>query len=319
MKNSLKIVLSVLLVALSAASLGVYFWRLATVPQQPEEFKFQIDLSSRGGGNITGVLNCNFPAVPTEVPVLEVVRYNYTDDEAKTMARFFNITGELNVTRWVWDSGVVETRVFGSGGVSNSLRLFDNGALAVYLTGSSDYYPVLTNFTVAKEIADELMEKIKSIGVVPKLTQIRFREVGYSEYYGTGGGTYPTAISVYYDVEYDGRPFVFKGETVVSIGNDGNLKEFRAFWHNIKLGRNVSLIPVEETLTTMSSHITSRSADKIQTLVVNRIFLGYYAPPPGSACDELLPEYEMDCLAINNDGTEQPEFIYVPATNASLP
>jgi len=308
MKKVLKITFSILLIILSTALL------MLCLLQQQGKLGFKVasprDIYS---DKITVILNCSLPEVLNEVPILEVVRHNYTYAEAEAIARLFNITERLNITKRVWSAGTVELVVVGS----NSLSIFDNGAIQVHSMSMKNLYPKLPSSQEAKEIADRFVKKIESYGLASKLVQIKFSRVCFSEYYGVGNETWPVIVSVFYRVEYQGMPLVREGWVEVAIGDEGNIVYFWALWRNVKSGRTIRItVSPEDALEEMSSYINLRDTPKIKTLVVNRVELGYFTPPPQEAVDELLPTYEIECLATFEDGSEEMELIYVPATSS---
>jgi len=317
-----KIAFSALLIALSVASLTVY------LSQQPREFRIRIPPSkgSNSGEYITAILNCSLPEVPEEVPVLEVVRHNYSEVEAMAIAReVFDMRGELNITRDL-ASGTISLMITNG---TQSLFLYEDGAL-YYIAGSPKHkYDIeLPEFSQAKETADEFVDqfvqKAKSCCLITSfpLMQIKFLSVDFSEWYGEPPQpTTPISIRVGYGVMHNGTPLIFKGGIGVEIGEDGEILSFRCYWSNIERGRPVSItVSPQQAIENMGSYMgVKTSVCEIKSLCINSVTLGYFTPAPPFREDELLPAYEITFLVILKDGSEYDWGTYASATSLSIP
>ena len=319
MKNLLKIAFSALLISLSVASLTLY------LSQQPR--KFRIHISSMGSRSsedeyVIAILNCSLPEVPKEMPILEVVRHNYTEAEAIAIAReIFNIRGELNITR---DLACGTKSLMITNG-TQSLHLYDDGAL-YYIAGSLKYkYGVkLPEFSQAKEIADEFVDqfiqKAKSCDLITSfpLMQIKFLSVDFSEWYGTPPQpTEPMCIRASYTVMYNGVPLIFKGGMYVEIGEGGKILSFRCYWSDVEFGKPVPiLVSSEQAIENMGAYARVETlAHEIKSLYINSVELGYFTPAPPFRGNEFLPEYEIKFFVTLKDGSGYDWGTYVPATS----
>lgn len=332
MKRFFKIALSAFLVVIVVGSLYLIF----TLPQERSEFKILVPSLGRGaigGEYVTAVLNCSLPEVPKTLPVLRVVRHDYTYAEAETIARnIFNMTGELDIKE-------METLGNTASGMTclwvknddQSLMLFGDGAInyMVHVPSSYAEYGVeLPEFPQAKQIADEFLtnffQKAKQYGLTPSYSgmEITFADVFFSEWYSIPPGpTIPTRIAVCYRVTYDGIPLSFKGGISVEIGKDGNLVDFYCYWRNVEPGEALPItVSPEQAIRNMGNNsLTGRDPRKIQNITINSVELGYFAPSPSYGADKFLPAYSIEFVATFEDGSEGVYGTYVSATDVPSP
>lgn len=330
MNGSLKIVISTLLVALVVVSLALY------LSQQPRKFRIHVHSGGRGVGEdiyVTAILNCSLPKVPTDIPILEVVRHNYTEDEAIAIAReFFNLTGELNVTRPFNGTTLFVTND------THRILLYDDGALEYHISSSeiftreSEFIGKLPEFSEAKEIADKFVNQFiqkakdhKLINSFP-LMQIEFSRVDFCEWYGEPPQNIkPITIGVYYRVMYNGIPLIFKGGIRVEIMKGGKITWFDVWWRDVKLGEPIPIsVSPEQAIENMDIKLPiNTSANEIKSLYIDSVTFGYFTPAPSPLEHErftsFLPAYEVTFHAILKDGSEYDDIEYVSATSLSIP
>lgn len=309
---------------LIVAVIGAFYFALATY-QEVRQFKIPL----REGAYLTAALNCSLPVVPAEVPVLSVVRRNFTDAEAEAIAReVFGMTGKFNVTgHTVSLDGKVVSFVSVMNGTQD-IELYEDGAL-IYRPGSekTEYGIKLPEFQQAKEIAYQFLEgfieKATNYGLMPKLSpHIEFSDVDYVAWWGiTPLPIVPIEIRVSYKVLYNGMPLVGKGSVYVTIGDNGNVLDFHCFWRNLEFADAlpITVSPEQAILNMGNNSLTGRDPRKIQSITINSIELGYFTPAPIFAFTELLPAYEIEFVASFEDGSEDAYVTYVSATDTPIP
>lgn len=312
--TKLLFVSSALLIAVSA---GLLISNLLLF-QQPREFK--ISLSERGeGGYVTAVLNCSFPNVPDKVPVLRVVRHNYTEDEAIAIARnIFNINGELEVIYRPTPTDLLDIFLLPIE-VTNQkevLYLFYEGSIEYWIHYDSFIKPSLPSPEQAKETADNLLAKLETLRS-PSL-QIAYQSVEPGEWYAPGPeNAWVVHLNVNYELKYANMPIIGGSDVVVSIGDEGRIVEFRGGWRNVEPGDDVSItVTPEQALENMGPNL--RLGGHIpKELIINNIELGYWAEAVDNRQDTLLPIYVFEGTMITENDEKLPWHTSVPTTTPS--
>ena len=275
---------------------------------QPPEFEIYIPW--RGAeGNVTGVLNCSLPEVPREVSSLRIVENYITEAEGLAIAReVFGMTGDLEISR-----GSEPYSEMGFAVVGDGILTFWYSGVVEYSRGSEISAGLLPSFSEAKEIADAFLKRLGDYGLLPKSSQVQieFSEMEYSVYYGTEKEEpRPVLISVYYRVEYLGRPLVGSAGINMEVGGDGEIFSFSGEWWNVKPYRSVEItVSPEEALEKLGSNMPVLRGE-IESVDVNRFELGYFFLPCVEEQEEIMPVYVFD-TSINGDRY----LIYAPATN----
>jgi len=320
-----KIVLAILLIAIAVGSLYLSFSLL----QRRTEFRILMPSLGRensGDEYVTAILNCSLPVVPREVPVLSVVKRNYTDTEAKTIAtEVFDMSGEPNVTMKEWSTGGTQLTITNG---TQTLWLFNDGSIFYFL--DFDEYTEhikLPEFSEAKKTADEFVAKFlgkaKSCGLLPisSSMEIVFSKVDFSEWRGSPESVEPVEIAVTYSILYNGIPLVNEGDIAVMIGDNGKITQFHCLWKNVAFGNRILIsISPEQAIENMGSHTSlGRSTAEIQNITINNIELGYFSSPPLMGVDELLPAYEIRFFVALKDGSGHDWGAYVSATDIPIP
>lgn len=307
-----KIAFSALLIALSVASLTLY------LSQQPREFRIHISPTGSGsneGEYVTAILNCSLPEVPEKMPVLEVVRHNYTEAEAMAVARdLFNMTTPLQVSWGDWGLFV--------GNRTHKLYLFYEGPVHYWVpTRDWSTKPHLPKPSECKEIADRFLEEVRSYGLVPQPIQIEFRGASVQETcWDEIRGSWNVTMSAGYSLKYNGMPVTESGFAQVIMGDRGRIVEFRGMWRNVKAGRNIQIsVSPEQALRNIGSHIPPSmipSSPKLEKLIINNVELAYLVNPPFKKQDELIPVYTFKAVKMFEDGKKvKCEWLWVPATS----
>lgn len=309
MNKKFKIIFSVLLIAVSAGLVSSYILSL-NHPRQ-----FVISLGTMGNGYVTAVLNCSFPEVPSEVPVLKVVRYYYTEEEAKAIARdIFNITGEVEVIPRPIPEGDMAIEIVGQNG---RVCLFYEGSIHYAVEYDPRVKPNLPSFERAKEIADDLLAKTAKLRN-PSL-QIVFERVYEGGSYADSLGTsHVTNLCVRYDVRYANVSIVGGSEVCVDIGDNGRILFFQGSWRNVGLGNYSVPITVtpEQALMNMAKDPGKMRSD-IEKIVINSMQLGYYAEGVLTRQDTILPVYIVEGTMITKNGETYPYYNCLTATSST--
>ena len=321
-----KIALSFLLITIAVGSLYfgfTQFWR---------QRAFKILLPSLGRGMtgdryVMATLNCSLPEIPDKVPFLRVVRQEYTDAGAKSIAtEVFGMTGELNVTRPAISSNGTVVRVING---TQILEMYEDGALR-YIPNFQEagYNITLPELSQAREIAvqfiDRFLKKAESSCLKPNCTlQIVFSKVDYACWYAIPPSpTVPVEIRVSYKVLYNAIPLIFKGSFYVTIGDSGKILEFRCYWRNVEPADPLSItVTPEQAIENMgnNSDIVGRNPRQVREITINSVQLGYFTPSPLLGTDKFLPTYEIMFVATFEDGSQSTYETYVSSTTASIP
>ena len=321
-----KIALSFLLITIAVGSLYfgfTQFWR---------QRAFKILLPSLGRGMtgdryVMATLNCSLPEIPDKVPFLRVVRQEYTDAGAKSIAtEVFGMTGELNVTRPAISSNGTVVRVING---TQILEMYEDGALR-YIPNFQEagYNITLPELSQAREIAvqfiDRFLKKAESSCLKPNCTlQIVFSKVDYACWYAIPPSpTVPVEIRVSHKVLYNAIPLIFKGSFYVTIGDSGKILEFRCYWRNVEPADPLSItVTPEQAIENMgnNSDIVGRNPRQVREITINSVQLGYFTPSPLLGTDKFLPTYEIMFVATFEDGSQSTYETYVSSTTASIP
>ncbi|MCJ7770167.1 hypothetical protein MUP37_01170 [Candidatus Bathyarchaeota archaeon] len=321
-----KIALSLLLIITAVGSLYL------GITQFLRQRTFKILLPSLGRGMtgekyVMATLNCSLPEIPDRVPFLRVVRREYTDAGAKSVAtEVFGMTGELNVTRPAISSNGTVIRVVNG---TQTLEMYEDGALR-YIPNFQEagYNITLPELSQAKEIVvqsiDRFLKKAESSCLKPNCTlQIVFFKVDYACWYAIPPSpTVPVEIRVSYKVLYDAIPLIFKGSFYVTIGDSGKILEFRCYWRNVEPADRLSItVTPEQAIENMgnNSDIVGRNPRQVREITINSVQLGYFTPSPLLRTDKLLPAYEIMFVATFEDGFQSTYETYVSSTTTSIP
>lgn len=321
-----KIALSFLLITAAVGSLYfglTEFWRQRT-------FKILLPSLGRGmdgDGYVMATLNCSLPEIPDMVPLLRVVRQDYTDAEAKSMAAdVFEMTGELHVTRPAISLNGTVVRVVNG---TQTLEIYEDGALRFMPNfQEAGYNIVLPELSQARGIAgqfiDRFLKKAESSYLKPNCSlQIVLSEVDYACWYAIEPSpTVPVEIRVSYRVLYNAIPLIFKGSFYVTIGDSGKILEFRCYWRNVELADSIGItVTPEQAIENMgnNSDVVGRNPHQVKEISINSVRLGYFTPSPLLGTDKFLPAYEIMFVAIFEDGYRSAYETYVSATTMPIP
>jgi hypothetical protein len=321
-----KIALSFLLITAAVGSLYfglTEFWRQRT-------FKILLPSLGRGmdgDGYVMATLNCSLPEIPDMVPLLRVVRQDYTDAEAKSMAAdVFEMTGELHVTRPAISLNGTIVRVVNG---TQTLEMYEDGALRFMPNfQEAGYNIVLPELSQARGIAsqfiDRFLKKAESSYLKPNCSlQIVLSEVDYACWYAIEPSpTVPVEIRVSYRVLYNAIPLIFKGSFYVTIGDSGKILEFRCYWRNVELADSIGItVTPEQAIENMgnNSDVVGRNPHQVKEISINSVRLGYFTPSPLLGTDKFLPAYEIMFVAIFEDGYRSAYETYVSATTMPIP
>jgi hypothetical protein len=321
-----KIVLSFLLITAAVGSL--YFG--LTEFQRQRTFKILLPSSIRG---VTGdeyvmaTLNCSLPEIPDKLPFLRVVRQDYTDAEAKSIAEeVFEMTGELHVTRPAISLNGTVVRVVNG---TQTLEMYEDGALRFMPNfQEAGYNIVLPELSQARGIAgqfiDRFLKKAESSYLKPNCSlQIVLSEVDYACWYAIEPSpTVPVEIRVSYRVLYNAIPLIFKGSFYVTIGDSGKILEFRCYWRNVEFVDSIGItVTPEQAIENLgnNSDVLGRNPHQVKEISINSVRLGYFTPSPLLGTDKFLPAYEIMFVAIFEDGYQSAYEAYVSATTMPIP
>lgn len=303
----IKTALSILIICLSVLSL-VHFLDLKF--QQPKEFRIKIYDSSLGSGEYyyaTVILNCSLPDFPKEMQIMEVISHNFSEAEAtELVGKLFDMTPPLSM-KWY------DTCMFIKDYVHFVILCYEGGISFLRSSSGGGDFP---NPSECKRIADEFLNKIASHGYIPQLAQIEFKRVEPIAYVDER----VERMGVSYALKYNGIPTANYGFVVVGIGSQGEIVELRAFWRNVRPGRNVTItISPEEAIKNLGEHWPTEpcsiNSSRIKKITINKVELAYYMEAPIEKQDELTPVYLLDISIIKEDNTQTKSYLWIPATN----
>lgn len=293
---------------------------------------FQGEQSTFLSGSTTFVLDCPLPEVPHSVPILNVERIYFDENEAIAIARGepFNMTGELDtIQRPYPDGGIaIEVRAgfeFDENGKlialkgDHMLQLFYEGPVEYNGPGWSgyDYPPTLSTEEDARRIAEEFLKKVKESGCFypkPPL-EVVINEVCAGSSTSIENTSWINYWSVIYELKYENMPILGAGGSV-SIGAGGTVVGFGAGWRNLTPGPEVEItVTPEDAMNELRSPFMSTPAK----MIVEKIELGYWTKIILERQDQALPVYVFSGTAIFEDGDEMGFAYPVPATNLDYP
>ena len=259
--------------------------------------------------DIEVILNCSLPEAPKQMPVLEVLRYEYTIDEALNIAAdLFNITGNVEVIYRPRPTGDMAIEITDG---KKSLTLFFEGAVE-YTTpewGSPAHIPSkLPSPSRAREIANAFLNKVRSFGLIPDGIEPVYQEVRPGERSVMNETSWTNYLDVVYKITYKGYLIIGpSSEITVSIGDRGRIVAFFGDWRRLSVAeRLVDIITPEEALNQLKAQLRSRSpirrAARISKVIIDEVEIAYWAEPVLEEQDELLPAYNFKGVMIFNDG-----------------
>jgi len=271
-----------------------------------------------GGGRYKELtLDCPLPQVPLSVPHLEVVYQDVAPEEIRGLAEgTFGFTGNLGeITDTENDVGCIWIENSGQG-----LWLFSSGSIG-YTTGKGgpSYMPEnLPSYERAREIAENLMQKIEAGGLIPENYSVQFKDVGPAEISYRGDEQIIHSLSVDFDLLLNGVE-TSGGNVYVRIGENGEILAFEGMWRRVEENGNTTItVTPQEAVETLKSGRFSILAGgpPLEKAVIKSMELAYYIRLPSEKQDNLPLVYLFKIAPIEENGSEGELYgEVVPATD----
>ncbi len=268
--------------------------------------------------------DCPMPEVPTEVPRLKVVHCDVTPEMMKrAVEEIFGFTGEVDEIPeeeggrfGIWNPPHL-FRVYSVGGVEYWNRELSGGTLA---------QPVLPSYEQAKEIGENILERIGMQGLTPQNPDVRitFREV------------YPGEVTIVPEENIEIIQYLNVGFTLgfkefriwgpgakvsVGLGENNAIVHFRGFWKEVEENgcTSITVTPEQAVESLKSRSFTLVEGSMSRKATVKGIELGYYSRTLSEEQDYLSPIYLLRMVPILEDGSEGEVYHeVVPATDQSF-
>jgi hypothetical protein len=259
-----------------------------------------------GGGYKELTLDCPLPEVPLSVPRFKVVYRDVAPEEIRGLAEgTFGFTGNLGeITDTENDVGCLYLYIEDSG---QQLWLFSSGAIG-YTSGKGglSYIPEnLPSYERAKEIAENLMQKIEASELIPENYGVQFRDVGPAEISYIGGEQTIHSLSVGFDLLLNGVE-TSGGDVHVRIGENGEILAFGGMWRRAEENGNttITVTPQEAIETLESGRFSIVAGIPPEKAVIKSMELAYYIRSPFQKQDTLTLVYLFEIAPIEEDGSE---------------
>jgi len=332
-KKRIKILLPVVLVGLMGLSL-LFVNQIR--PQLPSRYSYTLG-ESYSGEEVPLILNCSLPEFVSEVPSLRIIERSFTEKEILTIAKdLFNLTGNVSplysslhcsgVNGSLDSDGPEELVGYRVRSGEYELIVYKSGAIRYSMMGAPKIPSKLPSFSQAKEISENFLQKVINYGLAPKtlLIEIRFSNVTIGAEAIISNGTvdekYVTLLLVVFDVLFNGTPLCGEIGVEVSIGDCGEIYEFRAYWREVEIGEPVKITvsPEEAFERFREMHETMIATKKgAKKVVINDVRLSYFAYAPIVIQKYLFPVYLFNCTIYTDEGVFC-RYLWISATNQSM-
>ena len=251
------------------------------------------------------IINCVLPIVPNEVPNLIVNRKeDITENMVKKIAEeLFNMTGELKrpdfTEAYYLHDGQQMLWISDFGGI-----WYDSGF------NPTDSSVELPNYTIARNIAQKFIEKVKSYNLFPKDQQVNveYENISVGEQSIFFSGTTIEKAIHYLNVDFAINFDKLRIATItVSIGENGRIISFQGFWREVMEAGIIKIIKPEIAIEKLQSISYGRSTLKPQKVIINQIKLIYFDDRGMQEHqDHLQPVYECECIIVDQNGEQLP-------------
>lgn len=253
------------------------------------------------------------PTVPTDVAILKTVSNAITEEQALTIAKIFNVNGDAQSFNGSWMITQGEIPEY-----SKKLLIYKSGSIEYYGNPSkiwfTPYLPEeLPTTNVCISIAEQLLERLKTEGLVSQSFQMSFFDVvndtmSLFDLVNDTTTRFVTNIHVNFNLHYNNVPLWGPGAKVrVYIGKDGEITGFIGnFWRVEPSARARILTPTQAAEKLREAGFgMGVPADMVAKAIVKSIELVYLAPNPTLEGDTtfIMPYYVIKGTLTAKDGS----------------
>ena len=250
-------------------------------------------------GKVTVILNCSVPHLPTEVPLLKIIKNVYNKEIAIKIAReVFNITGKVRVGLYRNRKGFVIT----NGTQRLRLDFFNSGTikyLAPYKISVSYGPNPLPSYDEVKRKADEILWKLFCYGIIPDNLIIKFRGIYPHRECGLlkRNITWIADISASYSIWYENY-YIYGSRISIAFNRRGLTEFYMYLWHFKKVGSIKLNVSVYDALRQLGIKAIYRTGVNPIKIIVNGVFLAFDTGLLGEEYKYALPIYIFKCIVV---------------------